>query len=261
MPGFKPLVRDGIVVQLEQTVKLNVSLELGAIAEEITVIGQTPLIDVKTTARGMTLTKDMYQILPKGRDFDSLTAAIPGVANEKMLSGISVDGASGAENMYFVDGTDITNMYQGNRQMSVAFEFVDEVQFKASGYEAEFGGSLGGVINVITRQGGNAFHGEVLGYYNGSALTGKERDTLRLGLYDVNIAEYVNYQDLYGKDRIDRIEAGFSLGGYILKDKLWFYGSFLPVFHTIERHVKFDSLRHRGGFHPTGDRPGTSRPS
>jgi tetratricopeptide (TPR) repeat protein len=54
-------------------------------------------------------------------------------------------------------------MYQGNRQMSIAFEFVDEVQFKASGYEAKFGGSLGGVVNVITRQGGNVFHGEVLG--------------------------------------------------------------------------------------------------
>ncbi len=165
-----------------------------------------------------------------------------------MLSGISVDGASGAENMYFVDGTEISNMYQGNRQMSIAFEFVDEVQFKASGYEAEFGGSLGGVINVITRQGGNAFHGEVLGYYNGSLFNGKERDTLRLGLYDINIAEYVNYQDLYGKDNIDRIEAGFNLGGYIFKDKLWFYGSFLPVLQTTERHVKFDPSAVEGDF-------------
>jgi hypothetical protein len=246
--GFKPLTREGIVVALEQTVKLDVSLELGAIAEEVTVIGKTPLIDVKSTARGMTLTKDMYQILPKGRDFDSLVAAVPGVANEKMLSGISVDGASGAENTYFVDGTDITNMYQGNRQMNIAFEFVDEVQFKASGYEAEFGGSLGGVINVITRQGGNAFHGEVLGYYDGSALAGKERDTLRLGLYDINVAEYVNYQDLYGKDRIDRIEAGFNLGGYIFKDKLWFYGSFLPVFQTTERHVVFTPSAFEGNY-------------
>jgi hypothetical protein len=248
MPGFKPLVRDGIVVQIEQAVKLNVSLALGAIAEEITVIGQTPLIDVKTTTRGMTLTKDMVQMLPKGRDFDSLVAAVPGVANESFLSGISVDGASGAENMFYVDGTDITNMYQGNRQMSVVFEFVDEVQFKASGYEAEFGGSLGGVINVITRQGGNAFHGDVLGYYNGSLLNGKERDTLRLGLYDVTKAEYVNYQDLYGKDRFDRIEAGFSLGGYVIKDKLWFYGSFLPVFLSTERHVKFDPSAIEGDY-------------
>jgi len=105
-----------------------------------------------------------------------------------------------------------------------------------------------GFVNVITRQGGNAYHGEVLGYYNGSALTGKERDTLRLGLYDINKAEYVNYQDLYGKDRVDRFEVGFNLGGYILKDKIWFFGSYLPVFQTTRRHVKFDPSHIEGDY-------------
>ena len=248
LQGFKPLVREGIAVQLEQTIKLNASLEIGAIEEEVTVVGQSPLIDVKTTAKGMVFTKEMYSVLPKGRDFDSLVTAVPGVANEPMLSGISVDGASGAENMFYVDGTDITNIYQGNRWFDVAFEFVDEVQFKASGYDAEYGGSLGGVVNVITRQGGNAFHGDVLGYYSGSRLTGKERDTLRLGLYDVNTAEYVNYQDLYGKDQVGRFEAGFSLGGYVLKDRLWFYASVLPVFQTTERHVVFDPSAMEGDY-------------
>jgi hypothetical protein len=69
-----------------------------------------------------------------------------------------------------------------------------------------------------------------------------------LGLYDISVAEYVNYQDLYGKDGVDRIEAGFSLGGYVLKDKLWFYGSFLPVLNTTERHVKFDPSGLEGDF-------------
>jgi hypothetical protein len=182
----------------------------------------------------------VFELLPRGRDFDTLAGAVPGVQNEPMLSGISVDGASGSENMFYVDGTDITNLYAGTRGQGVAFEFVDEVQVKASGYQAEYGGSLGGVIHVITRQGGNAFHGDVIGYYSGSRLNGKERDTLRLNLYDINVAEYVNYQDLYGKDKVDRVEAGFDLGGYFIKDRLWFYGSFLPVYLTTTRHVKFD---------------------
>jgi len=240
LQGFKAVVRTGIVVAIEQTVKLDVSMQIGTIEEQVTVVGQTPLIDVKSTVKGMTLTKETFQVLPKGRDFDSLVTAVPGVSNEPLLAGISVDGASGAENMFYIDGTDITDIYDGVRLHSAAFEFVDEVQFKASGYQAEFGGSLGGVIHVITRQGGNEFHGDLIGYYSGSRLTGKERDTLRLGLYDINLAEYVNYQDLYGKDRVDRIEAGFSLGGYILKDRLWFFGSFLPVYNLTERHVKFD---------------------
>ena len=216
------------------------SLELGTIEEQVTVIGKTPLIDVKTTVKGMTMTRETFQILPRGRDFDSLIATVPGVANEPMLAGFSVDGASGLENMFYVDGTDISNTWTGARGENVAFEFVDEVQVKASGYQAEFGGAMGGVVNVITRQGGNAYHGDLLGYYSGSALNGKERNTLRYNPYDIYKAEYVNYQDLYGKDKIDRFEGGLSLGGFIFKDRLWFFGSFLPVFLNTTRHVVFE---------------------
>ncbi|HUU37199.1 MAG TPA: TonB-dependent receptor [Candidatus Desulfaltia sp.] len=240
LQGFKTVVRDGIIVEVEQSVKLNVAMPLGAIEEEVTVVGQSPLIDVKSTVKGMTMTKDVFEMLPRGRDFDTLVAAVPGVQNEPMLSGISVDGASGSENMFYVDGTDITNIYYGVRGQGVAFEFVDEVQVKASGYDAEYGGSLGGVIHVITRQGGNAFHGDVVAYYSGSGLNGKERDSLRWALYDPLVSEYVNYQDLYGKDKVDRLEAGFNLGGYVIKDRLWFYGSFLPVYLTSKRHVEFE---------------------
>jgi hypothetical protein len=246
--GFKTVTREGIVVAIEQSVKLDVVLQVGAIEEEVTVIGQSPLIDVKSTVKGMTLTQEVFSALPRGRDFDSLVNAIPGVQNESMLSGVSVDGASGSENMFYVDGTDITNLYTGVRGQNVAFEFVDEVQVKASGYQAEYGGSLGGVINVITRQGGNAFHGDVYAYYSGSGLNGKERDTLRLNLYDISVAEYVNYQDLYGKDDVDRFEVGFNLGGYILKDRLWFFTSFLPVFLQTTRHVVFDPSLEEGDF-------------
>ncbi|MCK7515054.1 MAG: hypothetical protein MZV70_70950 [Desulfobacterales bacterium] len=64
----------------------------------------------------------------------------------------------------------------------MVFDFAEEVQFKASGYNAEYGGSVGGVVNVITRSGGNAFHGELVGYYSGTALEGQRRDRLSLDL-------------------------------------------------------------------------------
>ncbi len=248
LPGFKTVTREGIIVEVEQSVKLNIVMAAGAIEEEVTVIGQSPLIDVKSTVKGMTMTKQVFDLLPRGRDFDTLAAAVPGVQNEPMLSGLSVDGASGAENMFYVDGTDITDLYTGVRGQGVAFEFIDEVQVKASGYQAEFGGSLGGVINVITRQGGNDFHGDVIGYYSGSGLNSKERDSLRLNPYDISLAEYVNYQDLYGKDEVDRIEAGFNLGGPIVKDRLWFFGSFLPVHLTTTRHVQFEPSLTEGDY-------------
>ena len=239
LAAFKSVIRQDIIIRINQNYTVNIAMEIGAIEEEITVIGQSPLIDFKSTTKGMTLSKEMFELLPKGRSFDTLVTAVPGVNNEAWLGGVSVDGASAAENMYYVDGTDITAVDIGRGKQSVAFEFVEEVQIIASGYEAEYGGALGGVVSVITRQGGNEFHGELIGYYSGSALNGKERDTLRYDPLQVNVPEYVNYQDMYGKDKTHRYEVGFSLGGYIVKDRLWFFGSFLPVIRTYDRNVTF----------------------
>jgi hypothetical protein len=241
LPGFKHIIRSEIVIQINQSITVDIQMGMGTIEEEITVVGQSPLIDVKSTTKGMTLTKMMFEVLPKGRNFDTLVTAVPGVNVEPGFggSGMSVDGASSAENMYFVDGTDIGSITIGTRNQSAAFEFVEEVQVLASGYEAEYGGAVGGVVSVITRQGGNEFHGELIGYYSGSRLNGSERDILRRNPLNTFEAEYVNYQDLYGKDKIDRTEVGFSLGGYLIKDRVWFFGSFLPVFRNTTRHVEF----------------------
>ena len=243
LPGFNTVNRQDIIVRVEQTIRVAVEMSPGAIEEEITVVGESPLVDVKSTTKGMTLTKEMFEMLPRGRNFDTLVTAVPGVNSEPYAGGLSVDGASGAENMYYIDGMDITNMDQGSRDQSAAFEFVDEVQIVASGYQAEYGGSMGGVVNVITRAGGNEFHGELIGFYSGSKLNGTERDSLRLNPLDTSQAEYVNYETgkgldaALGRDAVNRYEVGFSLGGYIIRDRLWFFGTFLPVFQDTTRHV------------------------
>jgi hypothetical protein len=143
--------------------------------------------------------------------------------------------------MFYMDGTEINRTDTGVRGQSAAFEFVDEVQVKASGYPAEYGGALGGVVNVVTRQGGNAYHGELIGYYEGSHLTGKERDSVRLNPENDRLMQVINFQDEYGKPLMNRYEGGFSLGGYILKDKVWFFGSFLPVLQKETRTLDWTS--------------------
>ncbi|UCC40055.1 MAG: TonB-dependent receptor [Candidatus Aminicenantes bacterium] len=238
LEGFNTVVRKGVILEVEQTLKLDITMPLGTLAEEITVIGESPLVDVRSTVKGMVLTKQMFQILPRGRDFSTLVATIPGVQNEPGLGGISVDGASGAENMFYIDGMDTTHVSGGEQAQDANFDFVEEVQIKASGYQAEYGGSLGGVINVITRSGGNTFHGGVNFYYSGSALNGKERDSLRLNPVS-RAVEYVNYQDMYGKDKITRYEPGVELGGYVIKDRLWFYANFMPIFRKTTRSTEF----------------------
>ncbi len=229
LQGFAAVVRNDIVLGVEQALVVDISMKPSAIEEEVVVIGRAPLIDVKSAARGSVLNQQTFSALPKGRSFDSLVTMMPGVQNEKgLLDGISVDGASGAENMFYVDGTDTSNLTNGTRSQDVSFDFAEEVQFKASGYNAEYGGSVGGVVNVITRSGGNAFHGELIGYYSGTALEGQQRNRLDFDFNDDTKARYYSFKDYAGRDKGQTLEFGFLLGGYILKDKIWFFGAVTP---------------------------------
>lgn len=252
LPGFATLRREGILVRLGRTFTVDVELELETQREEITVIGESPVVDIKKSGSTFNIGKDMFDKLPKGRDFTSVVSVTAGVnledlsgninptdGQEGLVSGVSMDGASGSENMYFIDGVDTTSMYTGASSQRVLFEFVEEVQVKSSGYEAEHGGSMGGVINVITRSGGNEFHGEATGYLTGDMLSTPrggsgswaQYNVLRINPVDDVTAEYVDYPE----DNWTRLEVGLGLGGYILKDRLWFFGSFMPRLTSIER--------------------------
>ncbi|MGZ5555684.1 MAG: carboxypeptidase regulatory-like domain-containing protein, partial [Candidatus Aminicenantales bacterium] len=248
LQGFKTLVHKGVILEMSQTLALNAALEEATIEEQVTVVGQSPLIDVKSTVKGQVMTKETYMTLPRGRSFDSLVATIPGVSNDKFTAGISVDGATGAENTYYADGADTTDFHLGVKGQNVVLELLDEVKVTASGYNAEFGGSMGGVINVITRAGGNEFHGDLMMFYenNSRLMQGHARDYIRQDPYDYTLWEYVNNDTLYfngGRDRdnYNRYEGVISLGGYILKDKLWFFGSLNPTFGQTKALRDFEN--------------------
>ena len=252
LQGFKTLIRKGILLELSQTLALNVTLEETTIEEQVTVVGQAPLIDVKSTVKGQTMTKEFYMTLPRGRSFDSLISTIPGVQYESNTAGISVDGATGPENMFYADGADISDFHYGGSPQSIVLELLDEVKVTASGYSAEYGGSMGGVINVITRSGSNEFHGDIMGFYenNRQYMRGESRTFLRQNPFASGyVYEYVNYDEKYfdggkNRDRYNRYEGVFSLGGYIIKDKLWFFGSFNP---SYDQTAALRDFNERGG--------------
>jgi len=243
IPGFQTLRREGILVRLGKIFNLDITLSQAAIEEAVTVIGESPVVDIKKSATAVNIGREMFDKLPRGRDFTSVvTVTTGGVNDEPMLGGTSMDGSSGSENMFFIDGTDTTHIYSGTSNQQVLFEFVEEVQVKSSGYAAEYGGSMGGVINVITRSGGNEFHGEAVLYYRSDELQGPRRPDIRLNPFDYTIAEYITYPE----DSWYRYDVGFGLGGYIFKDRLWFYGSILPRYTKTSRTVEFvlDELEH-----------------
>jgi len=235
LPGFATLHREGILVRLGATYYLNVNMTPATLEEEITVIGESPVVDIRKSSSTMEISKEMFSKLPKGRNFASVVTVASGVNDESELGGISFDGASSSENMYFVDGVDTTRMYDGTSGQNIMFDFVEEVQVKSAGYEAQYGGSMGGVINVVTRSGGNEFHGEVLVYYDGSSLNGEPRPSLRVAPYDDTKFEYISYPE----DSWNRYEIGLALGGYLVKDKVWFFGSYIPRFEITVRDAIF----------------------
>ena len=248
LQGFQTLIRKDIVIQLSQQITLNATLNQAALEEQVTVIGQSPLIDVKSTVKSQTMTKEVFMALPRNRSFDGLVSTIPGVQYDNRTGGLSVDGATGTENMWYMDGADITQPHIGTNAQGAVMELVDEVKVTASGYNAEFGGSMGGVVNVITRSGGNAYHGDVSFYYNDNTqfMQGKAREYFRWSPLNSNIPEYVNDDDLYwqggrARDDYKRFEGVFTLGGYILKDKLWFFGSVNPVYSRTYAQRFFNS--------------------
>jgi hypothetical protein len=232
LSGFTTITREEIVVSLGKTLSLDIVMTPATLEAESVVIGQAPVVDVTKSATTYEIAKDMFDKLPKGRDFESIVYIASGVNEETaQLNGTSFSGASSSENMYFFDGMDTTDVQSGYSGQGIVFENVEEVQVKDSGYAAEYGGSMGGVINVITRSGGNEYHGEGIFYLESSSLTGEERPSLWLNPYDPAEAGYVTYP----KDSHSVYEVGFNLGGYLIKDRLWFYGSYIPRSETTTR--------------------------
>jgi hypothetical protein len=165
--GFRSTVRDKVAVEVGRTFTIPVPLELGVQSQTVEVSAAPPIIDTlksesAATYRGETLTNVPVQ----GRDFTSFAKLAPSVNSETFAGGLSVDGASGSENQFYVDGVNTSNIFNGLNDVGVRTELVQEMQVKSGGYEAEFGGAMGGVVSVVTKSGSNDLHGMLYYYYS-----------------------------------------------------------------------------------------------
>ncbi len=233
LQGFVAKEAVEVRVGLGQVKRVDFSLPLAGVAESVTVTAQTPLVDVRSTARQANIRAEQVELLPKGRDFTSLVTQAPGANQENKLGGLSIDGASAGENRYIIDGIETTNLRNGTSGKNLIADFVEEVQVKSSGYTAEYGGATGGVVNAVTKSGTNDWHGSGIFNYQSSSLAGDSNKTLRRNLTNDDIAEYITYP----KDDESRVEPGFSIGGPILRNRAWFFGAYLPVMETATRNV------------------------
>ena len=235
LPGFASVRFERVEVLLGQVKRLSFVLDVAGLVEELRVSASSPLVDTRQSARAFSLRQDTIDLLPKGRDFTTLVKLAPGANQEPKLGGLSIDGASASENRFVINGIETTNLLSGVSGHAVLPEFVDEIQVKSSGYTAEYGGSTGGVINVVTKNGTNTWRGDVLVNVEGDALEGGRRPTLRRVPTDSNRAEYVTYPE----DTYTRVEPGFAVGGPLKRDRAWLFAAYQPVLTHTERTVTF----------------------
>ncbi|MBK9374345.1 MAG: TonB-dependent receptor [Holophagales bacterium] len=225
LQGFQTYEASRISVALGDRATVNVTLKISSVMETVVVTGERVQIAVGENSTTATMASEQISLLPKGRDFTSIVAQAAGASQETlMLGGISIDGASGSENRFVIDGVDTTQPQDGLSGQQMITDFIEEVQVKSAGYSAEFGGALGGVINAITKSGTNEFHGFVGLYYGDSSLNSNANGDDR----PVYQQSWPGYYRTYDKDDATSIEPGFALGGPIIQDKLWFFAGYNP---------------------------------
>ena len=192
LQGFTPAKMENIDLRLGQILTVDLALAVGGVTETVSVTAESPIIDTKQAARQSNIREEQIALLPHGRDFTTLATQAPGANNEAKLGGLSIDGASAGENRYIVDGAETTNLQSGLSGKNLIVDFVDEVQIKSSGYTAEYGGAMGGVISAVTKSGTNDYHGLAILNWQGDRLTGANTPTLRTSLTDSSTSEYVD---------------------------------------------------------------------
>src|SRR4029077_5172564 len=166
--------------------------------------------------------------------------------------GYSVGGGADSENRYLVEGQDTANVIGGYSHSDVPFTFIDQVEVKSSGIEAEHGGALGGVVNVIMKHGSNNWHGSLGADYNADPLNSNQNvPFIRYNPLDNGDSATGHdpgaqtYQQL--KDHTRYIQPGFTLGGPILKDRLWIFLGADPKYLSTGRTINFGTSNNNAG--------------
>jgi hypothetical protein len=218
--GFATLVRDGINLAVGQTVNLTLNLKVSAVQEEVVVTGAAPLVETSRAEGSDRIDDAAIRGLPNnGRNFLDFTKLTPGVSIVQGPDGdeLTINGQKGIANNISVDGADFNNPFFGEQRggqrppFTFNLDAVKEVVVVAEGAPAEFGRSSGGFVNVVTKSGTNQLHGTVHDYFKNQGLSSapKRADGSSGPKTDFN-----------------QNQAGFTLGGPLVKDKAFFFVAF-----------------------------------
>jgi outer membrane receptor protein involved in Fe transport len=216
--GFAKFEQEHISVNLGRTSSGDAQLQLAGASATVTVTGGAA-VDVAQNTTGANVSTEQFSNFPTQRTVQGLYTIAPTVARSGLRDASgrerdpSVGGSSGPENNYILDGVNTSDPAFGGSGANLPFEFVQEVEIKTGAYGAEYGKSTGGIFNVITKSGGNEFHGDLFAYFTTKGLVRSVKNFPFTGSAANGFSE---------------VDAGGDIGGPIIKDKLWFFGAFNP---------------------------------
>ena len=217
LDGFNTLKRDGVPVGVGTTVSLDLVLKVGSLNETITVTGEAPVVNVSSAQVSTNYTREWVEAAPVRRfSFFDLINAAPGVSQTTSTSTATTNatslGSSVNDNSYQIDGTNLTAPGAGGGWAWPNTDAIQEIEVLQLGASAEYGNVQGAVFNIVTRQGGNAFHGDGNYYFMNDAVTGRN-----------TTAAQDRGKPYYRKEFTDTT---WQLSGPFVRDRLWFFGSY-----------------------------------
>jgi hypothetical protein len=224
--GFKTLTMSNIELGVDQRVRIDLKLEVGAMTESVSITAETPLLQTSSSELGTTVGDEQIEALPlNGRNFVNLTRTVPGVL--RGIPGANIDGAGSLawrasasfsangqrarDNNFMLDGVDNNETWLQTVVIFPSVDALDEFKLQTSTYSAEFGRSLGGVVNLQIKSGTNAFRGSGFEFHRNDA-------------FDAN--NFFNNKNNRAKPDFKQNQFGGTLGGPVLHDKTFFFGSY-----------------------------------
>ncbi len=226
MTGFKTTALSNVEVGVDQRVRIDLKLEVGAMSESVSVEATAPLLQTSSSELGTTVTDEQIEALPlNGRNFVNLTRTVPGVL--RGIPGANIDGAGSLawrasasfsangqrarDNNFMLDGVDNNETWLQTVVIFPSVDALDEFKMQTSTYSAEYGRSLGGVVNLQIKSGTNKFHGSGFEFHRDDA-------------FDAN--NFFNNRAGRAKPDFTQNQFGGTFGGALIKDKTFFFGDY-----------------------------------
>jgi hypothetical protein len=290
--GFSTRKESDVDIEVGHIPSLDLTLSVGSKATVVNVSSSAgPMIDVTSVTTQTTLTKDVINYVPRGTSYQSVIQFAPAASNEPLMGnatmstgggstspgngsngqpyGYSIAGGADSENSYLIEGQETADLIGGYSHTNVPFDFIDQVQVVTSGVQAQYGGALGGVVNVILKKGSSRLHGSVFAQFSDDAMNATANNTVEYdpqgvttpepgwvgssatykGQLDVPIVSYqpqkAHYSDVF---------PGFTLGGPLadllplmahikpsFNDRLFFFLGFNPDLNRDETTLDYNA--------------------